>query len=312
MRRAGLVGGLFAVAVLGVVYACGGDDPVVGSSSGDAGGSSSSSSSSGSSSSSSSSSSSGGDAALPDGGGDAAPSFDPASLGGRLVLWLKAEAQYVQADGGVRWRDQSPAKNDAVQADPARVPALSTADAGVGGHAAVRFTGQEYLQIADHASLRWAQADFAIYAVVRHFNVPPSYAIIYAKWTDVSPFPGIFLWANYPGTPADGYVTRLDTARVVSSDGGQNDGKARVVGAWKAGSRFELRIDGAKVGEIPDAGGYDPVGFDAVGRPVFLGGRPELVQMLDGDVAEIVGVKGALSVAEIGNIEAYLKTRHGL
>lgn len=312
MRRAGLFAGLSAVFILGAVYACSGDEPTIGSSGGDAGSSSSSSGSTSSSSSSSSSSSGGGDAALPD-SGDSGPSFTPASLTGRLVLWLKADAQYVVADGGVRWKDQSPASNDAVQDTAARVPALSAADAGVNGHPAVHFTGKEYLQIADNATIRWAQSDFAIYSVLRHVNAPPSYAIVYAKWTDVAPFPGIFLWANYPGAgPNDGYVTRLDTNREILSDGGKNDGKPRVVGARKVGGRFELRIDGAKVGEIADAGGYDQTGFDSIGRPAFLGGRPELIQMLEGDVAELVGVKGTLSDAETTQLEAYLKGRYGL
>jgi hypothetical protein len=251
---------------------------------------------------------------------DAPPPFTPDALGSKLVLWLAADGSYSLVDGGVVWKDKSDAGNDAVQDDPAHQPGYldGGTDGSVAGNGVVHFDGTSWLQIADSVSLEWATSDFGLYAVVRHTNVAPSYAIVYSKWTDTPPYPGIFLWANYPygpthtGPAETGYITRLDTDHELFSDGGLNDDQMRVVGIRKTGDHFELRVAGQLAADTPDAGGYDAAAFDAVGRPVYLGGRPQLVQMLQGDIAEIAGLKGTVSDKEQSDLEAYLKSKYGL
>jgi hypothetical protein len=259
-----------------------------------------------------------GDSSTPpvDGGADTAQPFTPAALGGRLVLWLDADRGYDLVDGGVVWKDQSPEGNHAIQDTPARQP--QRIDGGVldaGNRGVVRFAGNQYLSIADDTSLQWGAGDYAIFAVVRHTNNPSSgnpYAIVYAKWIDTAPYTGPFVFANYPETVTSGYVSRVDDSREARTDGGLNDGVLRLVGTRKLGNDLELRINGTKQDQI-DAGGYDTAAFSAFDASAVIGGRAAAnFQALEGDIAELIAVKGSLSDAEQTNIEVYLKARHGL
>lgn len=254
-----------------------------------------------------------------DSGPDTAQPFTPSTLGNRLVLWLDADRGFSIVDGGVTWKDQSPEGNDAKQDDQTRQPIHvdgGTFDAGT--HGVLRFNANEYLQIADDPTLQWGTTDYALYAVMRHTNDPAgagkqAYGIVYAKWTDTSPFPGMFLWANYPnGDVKNGYTTRTDEVKFISTDAGYNDGVLRVVGVRKTGDKLELRVNGKKENELADAGGYDASAFSAPGLPAYIGGRPAAFQALVGDIAEIVAIKGAVSDSEQANVESFLKTRHGL
>lgn len=247
---------------------------------------------------------------------DTTQPFTPAALGAKLVLWLDADRNFDLVDGGVVWKDQSPEGNHAIQDTLARQPAHfdgGVGDAGTRG--VVRFSGNQYLSIADDPSLQWGAGDYAIYVVVRHSNNPSGgnpYAIVYAKWIDTAPFTGPFIFANYPETVTTGYVSRVDDAREARTDGGLNDGKLRLVGTRKLGNDLELRINGTKADQI-DAGGYDTTAFNAFDAGPVIGGRASAgFQALEGDIAELIAIKGTLSDTEQANIEAFLKTRHGL
>lgn len=259
-----------------------------------------------------------GDSSVPpaDGGTDTTQPFSPTSLGAKLVLWLDADRNFDLVDGGVVWKDQSPEGNNAIQDTLARQPLHfdgGVADAGNRG--VVRFSGNQYLSIADDPSLQWGAGDYAIYVVVRHTNDPsgsPPYAIVYAKWIDNAPFTGPFIFANYPEAVTTGYVTRVDDSREARTDGGLNDGTLRLVGARKVGNDLELRINGTKQDQI-DAGGYDTAAFNAFDAGAVIGGRASAgFQALQGDIAELIAIKGTLSDTEQANLEAFLKTRHGL
>ncbi len=236
----------------------------------------------------------------------------PSALGGRLVLWLSADKDFSTDGGFAVWKDQSGTGNDALQALSASIPALFDGGTGVGGKPALHFSGAEYLQIADTASLQWAASDFSLFMVERHTNDPSVYAILYTKWTDdgAQGFPGFFLWADYP--TSSGIVARLDTQNVVFGPDGGNDGIARVVGARKNGSDLQLYSGGKLVGEMPDASVANPAEFNAPTIPAYIGGRPQGIQMLQGDVAEVIGVKGTLTDKELADLHAYLKAKYNL
>jgi hypothetical protein len=176
------------------------------------------------------------------------------------------------------------------------------------------------LQIADSTSLQWAAGDFTVYTVHRHTTQLPGYAIVYAKWTDAFPYPGFFLWANYPysapgsaGPQTASYVTRLDYNTEVYGDASAtyNDGMMRVVGSRLNGKMLELHVEGHLVSEN-DASVADPTGFNAANIPAYIGGRPGGGQDLTGDIAEIIAVKGSLTDAELANLEKYLAQKYGL
>lgn len=242
--------------------------------------------------------------------------FTPATLGSRLVLWLEGDA-FKNVDGSVVWPDKSGAKNDAFQDASTRMPFLVDGgmDGSVNGHGVVRFSGNQFLSIVDNAGLQWGSSDFGFYIVMRHTNGAPNmptYGIAYGKWTDTPAggYPGFFMWASYPAST--GYVARLDANQPVQSDGGMNDGQLRLVGARKVGSDFELRVGGAQVDRRADASVPDASAFDAPGLPAFIGGRPAQVQQLQGDIAEILAVKGTLSAGEQASLETYLKAKYGM
>ncbi len=59
-------------------------------------------------------------------------------------------------------------------------------------------------------------------------------------------------------------------------------------------------------------GGFDGTAFDAVGIDAVIGGRPAIIQMLVGDIGELVAVKGAMPDPEQAQLESYLKSKYGL
>jgi hypothetical protein len=314
MRRAFFVGSAAALLALGFVFACSGDDPVLSENKPDA------SPGIDSSTSNVDSSVPGKDASGVDSSTDpdadaGPPPYTPAVLGTRVVLWLEGDA-FKSIDGGVMWPDKSGTGNDAFQDASTRMPTLIDAgsEGGINGHGVVHFGGNEYLRIGDSTTLQWAASDFAFYVVMRHLNgpvVPPSYAIVYGKWTDTDPeYPGFFMWASYPGST--GYVTRVNASQALESDSGLNDGVMRLVGTRRSGTNYELRVEGSTVDLRSDASVPDPDAFNAAGLPAFIGGREAAIQQLQGDIAEIIAVKGTLTDVEQTTLEAYLKKKFGL
>lgn len=237
---------------------------------------------------------------------------DPTTFGSRLVLWLSADNGYDTDGGFAQWKDRSGTGNDAVQPTPGKIPALFDGGAGVNGQPVLHFTGAEFLQIADNASLQWAASDFTLFMVERHINPTNQYAILYTKWTDdgAQGYPGFFLWANYPTT--NGLVTRLDTQNIVFGPDAGNDNVARVVGARRNGTDLQLYSGGTLLGEMPDSSIANPAEFNADTIPAYIGGRPQAVQMLQGDVAEVIGVKGTLTDKELATLQSYLKAKYKL
>ena len=260
------------------------------------------------------------DAATPDAGVDAGPITT--QLGSRLVLWLVADKDF-SADGvnALVWKDQSGQGNDATQATVAyQPPFFDGGNGGINGHGVVHFSNtapaQQFVEIADTTQLQWAASDYLLFAVERHTNDVAHYSFVYSKFEVPNPFAGPILWASYPNEtyPATtGYVTRLAAGNAeVLSDGGYNDNTMRVVGMRRAGSDLQLHISGTMVSDYPDSSIPDEAGFNAVGQPAFVGGRPDGIQQLNGDIAEIIAVKGTVSESELAQIQAYLKAKYGL
>ncbi len=217
------------------------------------------------------------------------------------------------------WADQSPAENDATQVDPTRRPTLVPAGSagGLPTHALVRFDNTQFLSVSDDVTLRWSAHDFALYTVVRFTNPLSEWTIVYGKWTDVGPdYPGLFLWANYPNTVVTpvgftGFVGRVDAMRIASAPGPFNDNALRVVGLRRIGNTLQIRINGTLIGSS-NVSGFNSALFDAVGRPAFIGGRPEGGQAFHGGISELIGVRGTLTDSEVVQLETYLKTKFEL
>ena len=106
----------------------------------------------------------------------------------------------------------------------------------------------------------------------------------------------------------------MESLKTLEADGGPyNDNVMRIVGVRKVGNKLELRIGGVAVVVNPDVSGYDVTAANAAGTPSYVGGRDGAnFQNLEGDVAEMLGIKGTVTDFEQTDIEAYLKAKYGL
>ena len=248
---------------------------------------------------------------------DAGP-FTPASLGAGLVVWLEASHGVTQTAGKVSsWGDQSGHANAAVQTIAAQQPTVHPA--GVAKRTTLAFDGvASGLSIADAASLRWGLDDYTIEIVASYTNTPSTddvagYGALWTKGTPAYPFPGVALFGNtIAGTPGSNLLAQVktpdDTPRgwVNSKADGLNDGTFRVFGTRRVGqTRLEARVDGAVTTATVAA-----VDVSTGGQPVWIGSREGSLQLLHGEIAEIVAYRGALQDADVATLEAYLRDKY--
>jgi hypothetical protein len=257
------------------------------------------------------------DGSAGDGSADAAV-FTPLDFGSRLVLWLDGSQMLKTRDAGIDaspvitdWNDLSTSHNNAhiFEGEPREL----LGDAGIHGLPVVNFDGNSGLSIPESASLVWGTGDFSLYVVFRYQGVP-LFSLVAGKYDPVVPFPGPNLYANYfiPCLSTN-IAARLDSTHFVQTqDGGYDNDQMRVVGMRRTGTHLELRVDG--VSNVTDDAGFPDGGVVDVSAPdasFYIGARPTGAQ-LKGDVAEVLGVKGTLSDADVEALEAYLKKKYGL
>lgn len=223
----------------------------------------------------------------------------PGDLSG-LVLWLDAgdAATLALADDAGRiqsWRDKSPSAHLATAIDGLGAPRYLGAAEG-----AVRFDGTGAMILNDSADLDFQGTDeFTLLAVVRARRN----GSILAR-TDGSAMQYRF---HIPGER---------TLRVVLGQGGRQADTTSLVGPdgysllavrnarHEDGCRFTLRVDGRDERR-------SPAGTGRVTVRTALGGRDEgRAQRLDGDLAELILYRRALSTDEIGALEAHLRAKH--
>ena len=77
----------------------------------------------------------------------------------------------------------------------------------------------------------------------------------------------------------------------------------------RAGVKLDLRVDGVSVASSTSNG----INIDNVGTVVRIGADGDATaSKLNGDIAEMLAVKGALSGSDLANIESTLKAKYGL
>lgn len=244
-------------------------------------------------------------------------SFTPASFGARLVFWLDATKGIGVSDAGkdgataiVSWADQSALRNDALQPVAALQPVV------VGGaHPYVGFDGTDRIAIKDNPTIQWGKDDFAIATVVRYTNPQPTFALVVGKYDLQAPFPGPNIYANYfAPQPSTAMVGRIDGNHVVASSvTGCNDGKPHVVVLRRTGTGIDVRVDdkaSANAEAGAEAGG--PIDVTAPDADIVIGNRPNGTAGLRGDVAEVIGIRGTVTDAEVSSLESYLRAKWGL
>jgi hypothetical protein len=259
---------------------------------------------------------------------DVISTFDPKSVTG-LVLWLHADigvtadnAQHVSA-----WADQSGNNNNATETRDGIEPTLVAA--GINAHPTIHFAsvasaastsgfqGND-LSIADSATMEWGTSDFLVELVARYTNDPTSlthdafgalYIAIYGPPNASNA--GLGLYGNVWSEPGDLATSSAIEAYVwgqpsaTSSATGFNNDAAHVFAIQRVGTTLSVRIDGASAGSQTIAS--TDVGKTG-GR---LGGCENAqAQRLEGDISEVIAVKGVIAPSDLVGIESYLKNRY--
>jgi len=266
-----------------------------------------------------------------------ASNFDPASVLG-LVLWLEADVSssitFYPTDGGVQniatWADQTSHHNDAkgLPESVARNPsvknsAINTLPAVHFDQIGVNATTGQMLTIIDNAdaSLQWGTGDFFV-AVVGDFDNDPAngqnegVGLFYSKaaFTGVNTPPvGLYLYGNVPAVnvnPSVGmiFATSNTANDFVTTSTAYNNATAHLFAIRRRGATLDLLVDGVSVA----TSNSNTVDVTASKMNVRIGadGDASLFR-LDGDIGEMLAVKGTLSSADEAGLDSYLKAKWG-
>lgn len=247
-----------------------------------------------------------------------ASTFDVRNVTG-LALWLEASQKVTVVSGGVsEWQDLSANANHATQTDPTLRPALTPSV--LNGHPIIHFskgtTVGRLLTIADSPSLDWDTADYAIWIVARFDNMTnegtAAYGVLFNKFdtTTIGAPLAPFLIANATinGQPAGGISTGLGTSQI-NYQHPYNDGTFRAFVSRRSGPTLELRVNGNVVAQDTKTTVADA---SSPGIPVRIGMEIAQYRRLDGDIAELIAARGALTTQDIVNVETYLRGKYSL
>jgi hypothetical protein len=261
--------------------------------------------------------------------------FNPANVL-NLVLWLEADVSssitLVTPDAGpqkvAKWADQTSHHNDANGAPQFLARNPSVKSNAIHGLPAVHFdqgTGNQVsgqmLIIPDNAdtSLQWGTGDFFV-AVVGSFDNNPSNgqnlgvgnfyskAILSSGGGGAN---GLFLYGNVPTTtptPNVGMIfATANTANdFVTTSNPYNNGNAHLFAIRRRGAKLDLIVDGQSIATSTS----NSVDVSAAKVAVRIGadGDANLVR-LDGDIGEMLAVKGNLSLSDEVGLGQYLKSK---
>ncbi len=250
-------------------------------------------------------------------------SFSPRDLPS-TVLWLDA-AQGVTTSGTrvSGWRDQSQMHNDGAQGSDGNRPSVAAAAAG--GLPALRFeeSRETFLSIPDSDSLRWGLGGFAVSVVAANRKATAGrrhgggVSTVFAKQklgasTEIT----LHLnWFTGESTDDDGKIHMgigEGNPGQQSASGGYNDGTPRVYTARVApsgggGTDYQLFVNGKPVGSTHANGAVD---VSIPGSVVRIGST--YGQSVEGDVSEVVAIKGAPSDDDLAKLNGYLIAKYGI
>jgi hypothetical protein len=260
--------------------------------------------------------------------------FTPASVLG-LVLWLEADVSssltLLTVDAGsprvTEWADQTSHQNNAKGSVslPGRDPTVNAS--AINSLPAVHFTqggltsqnGNE-LTIVDNTdmSLQWGTGDFYVAAVGDYDNAVANGANFgvgnfFSKSMGTGTLngeSGVLLYGNIPSTsnsnPTVGlfFATAASTNNFVVTTNAYNTGAAHLFAIRRRSNQLDILVDGASVATSTSTG-IDVSNANTLVR-IGADGDANLVR-LDGDIGEMLAVKGALSLADEVSINAYLK-----
>lgn len=229
-----------------------------------------------------------------------------------LVLWLDAAKGVTTSVSDITaWADQSSQSNGAVGGTSTPTLVSSSINSLPAAH--FDAGSAQFLSIADATSLQWGTGDFFI-AVVAKFDNDPNDSFsagIGAFYTKLGPSSGLLFFANdfqFPTTVVAGLSNLEDpTPTLIDYAASYNDGTARLYVVQRSSGTEYLRVNGSQV-----ATSTSSIDVTESGHDVFIGTMEQGDAALDGDIAEIIAVKGTLSSSDRSTIESYLGSKYGL
>jgi hypothetical protein len=228
------------------------------------------------------------------------------SLGG-LALWLEASMGVTKNNQNQVsvWADQSGNGNDAKQNTMSQQPTYGASV--INSLPAIHFTAMNktVMQIVDAATLQWGTGDFLVEVVARYDNAAMSYGMLYWKANGT----GVAVASNDLLAMTTGFSAGVDINDLVGVNASYNDNTPRNYGFRRTGTTLELRVQGAVGSSKTEDGGID---VSAASTNVAIGDTVFGNYALDGDIAEIVAVKGSISMQDLGALEAYFKSKYNL
>ncbi len=275
------------------------------------------------------------DAANDTNGGDSSDgaTFTPLDVLG-LVLWLEADVSSslttMTFDAGspqiTKWADQTTHQNDASGSLslPSRDPTVKSS--AINSLPAVHFNQQpltccgQMLTIAENTdgSLDWGTGDFFV-AIVGDFDNDVTKGLnlgvgnFFSKsnaFGASASYSGVVFYGNVPAVntnPTLGLLfgTSAMATDFVTTSTAYNTGSPHLFVQRRRGAQMDLFVDGTNV--ATSASGTvnvttsEEIRIGADGDAVFL--------RLDGDIGEMLAVKGVLSVSDEASLDLYLKTK---
>jgi hypothetical protein len=250
------------------------------------------------------------------------PGFSPGALA-NVVLWLDAAKNVTEAGGKVsKWADLSANHSDAAQTSAAKQPTLR--EGAINKLPAIHFerARKTGLLIADAPTLNFGKGDFTVIIVGDYTNKAgihlDGFAYFFHKQAKVAvdnrPEPAeVIIAGNWPNGDTVPMVTKLTLSlnahmvKAHSKDQGYNDGMFRVIAGNRTGTKISIRVNGELAGTSSSDWNVDSVGQPAAIGATAGGGYP-----VDGDIAEVIVIKGGLPAMDLAVLETYLKDKYGL
>ncbi len=231
-----------------------------------------------------------------------------------LVLWLDAAKGVTTNNNAITaWADQSSQGNNASGGTAAPTLVSSSINALPAAHFVA--SSNQYVKVADATSLQFGTGDYYIAVVAKFDNSVSSQSpatslgTFYAKLGQGS---GLLFFGNdydeAQQTVAAGLCNLEDPSTQVNYAASYNDGAARLYAVERASATETLRVNGTQV-----ASASSSVDVSESGQEIDIGYMAaSAVAPLDGDIAEMIVVKGTLSSSDLSNIESYLTSKYGL
>lgn len=231
----------------------------------------------------------------------------------KFAVWLRADAG-VTADGSnlvTQWEDQSGSGNNAVQADPLLQPTLATGS--LNGQPVLHFTGVGATNFMDlPSSVLTSKGDLSFFVVARFASFgPPSFHTLISKInpTNTQPYPFESYVANVASAAGRPSFLRGSGFGSSGTAGVSNmvAGTGYVISYVVRGTNAVQYLNGAFNGTVTATHGVG----DSPG-PVRIGSRVGNGTLLNGDLAEVIVVRGAVTENERMAIHDYLGSKYGV